>query len=158
MSWLSNQIVCTLHPIPKSQGVWPLSFHWCGLVASNHHCKDVDRRKLPSFRTWQLTTQDHVTTFYPPEEGRVWSLGLQNLGKKVVQFRRILVLLGPETFHMTGILPGMTSTPRSQALSHLGCVSSSAFSFKLLRGNGGSDGALEAHLLLRWIFLALWDK
>lgn len=41
---------------------------------------------------------------------------------------------GPETPVLTGSLSGMTSPTRSQALSHPG-VSSSAFPFKLLRGN-----------------------
>ena len=81
-----------------------------------------------------------------------WSLGLQTLGTTP----QGPVLSGPEVFHLTGSPLGMTLTVRSQALSHLGNVSSSAFSLKMLRGNGGWDTAPAAHLVFGWIFLACW--
>lgn len=51
---------------------------------------------------------------------------------------------GPETPVLTGSLSGMTSPTRSQALSHPG-VSSSAFPFKLLRGNERRGAWLLQH-------------
>lgn len=83
--------------------------------------------------------------------------GLQTLGKKVVDPVGSQALSGPEVFHLTGSPLGMTSTTRSQALSHRGSVSSSAFSLKLLRGNG-DETAPAAHLVFRWVFLAPCGK
>lgn len=142
-AWLLKHTFHTVYPQLTSQGVWQLSFYWLGLPSINS-----DLRRLPSFRIWQLSILLRKSS-----KKVAWSLGLQTL----VQPRRMQSSEDQKCFIWREAL-GDDLTSRSQALSHLGSVLSSAFSLKLLRGNGGRDTALAAHCILKQIFLALWGK
>lgn len=155
---------CTLHPLPRLPEFSPR--RRAGIFSPRP--RRCDPRKLPSFRTWQLTARGPIYSPLPCLRDRDWPLSLrviskeaqspvlQNLGKKL-QSCRIPVLLSRKCFIWQEASWGWLYHQIPGIISSWPCVIL-CVRFHVAEGNRGGATVPAAHLVLRELFLVRWER